>query len=133
MRQFIIALALALAPATALAAAPAAAPAAAAKPAIDGAKVFAQCRACHTIEKGGKNLVGPNLHGVIGRKSGTLPGYNYTPAMKAYAKVWDEKSLDVYLAAPQQVVKGTRMTFIGVKNPDQRKAVIQYIKTASAG
>ena len=133
MRQLFIALALALTPAAAFAQAKPAAPAAAAKPAIDGAKVFAQCRACHTIEKGGKNLVGPNLHGVIGRKAGTLAGFNYSPAMKAYAQVWNDKTLDAYLAAPQQVVKGTRMTFVGVKNPDQRKAVIEYIKKASAG
>jgi len=53
--------------------------------------------------------------------------------MKAYAQVWNDKTLDAYLAAPQQVVKGTRMTFVGVKNPDQRKAVIEYIKKASAG
>ncbi|MFZ4601270.1 MAG: c-type cytochrome [Caulobacterales bacterium] len=130
MRQLFIALALALTPAAAFAQAKPAAPAAAAKPAIDGAKVFAQCRACHTIEKGGKNLVGPNLHGVIGRKAGALAGFNYSPAMKAYAQVWNDKTLDAYLAAPQQVVKGTRMTFVGVKNPDQRKAVIEYIKKA---
>lgn len=133
MRQLFIALALVLTPAAAFAQAKPAtpAPAAAAKPAIDGAKVFAQCRACHTIEKGGKNLVGPNLHGVIGRKAGTLAGFNYSPAMKGYGKVWDEKTLDAYLTAPQQVVKGTRMAFVGVKNPDQRKALIEYIKKAS--
>ena len=133
MRQLFIALALVLTPAAAFAQAkPAApAPAAAAKPAIDGAKVFAQCRACHTIEKGGKNLVGPNLHGVIGRKAGTMAGFNYSPAMKAYGKVWDAKTLDAYIAAPQQVVKGTRMAFVGVKNPDQRKALIDYISKAS--
>jgi cytochrome c len=130
MRQLFIALALALTPAAAFAQAKPAAPAAAAKPAIDGAKVFAQCRACHTIEKGGKNLVGPNLHGVMGRKAGTLAGFNYSPAMKGYAQVWTDKTLDAYLAAPQQVVKGTRMTFVGIKNPDQRKAVIEYIKKA---
>jgi len=122
MRQLFIALALVLTPAAAFAQA---------KPAIDGAKVFAQCRACHTIEKGGKNLVGPNLHGVIGRKAGTLAGFNYSPAMKAYGKVWDAKTLDTYIAAPQQVVKGTRMAFVGVKNPDQRKALIDYISKAS--
>lgn len=126
MRQLFIALALALTPAAAFAQAkPAAAP-------IDGAKVFAQCRACHTIEKGGKNLVGPNLHGVVGRKAASVPGFNYSPAMKASGKVWDEKTLDAYLAAPQQVVKGTRMAFVGVKNPDQRKALIQYLKKAGA-
>lgn len=129
MRQLFIALALALTPAAAYAqAAKPAAPAAAASPTAAGAKVFAQCRACHTIAKGGKNLVGPNLHGVVGRKAGTLAGFNYSPAMKAYGKVWDDKTLDAYLTAPQQVVKGTRMAFVGIKNPEQRKAVIAFIK-----
>lgn len=108
-----------------------AAPALAQAP-VDGAKVFLQCKACHTLEKGGKNINGPNLHGLFGRKSGTLAGYTYSPAMKAYAKVWDEKTLDVYLAAPQVQVKGTKMAFAGIKNPAQRAAVIAYLKTATA-
>jgi cytochrome c len=98
---------------------------------VDGAKVFIQCKSCHTLEKGGKNINGPNLHGLFGRKSGGAPGYAYSPAMKAYNKVWDEKTLDVYLAEPMKQVKGTKMGFAGVKNQAQRTALIQYLKTAT--
>ena len=108
---------------------------AAAAPVVDGKKIFLQCATCHTITKGGKDMTGPNLHGVIGRKAGAKPGYTYSAAMKAYGAsgiVWSEQTLDVYLAAPQKVVKGTKMGFVGLPKPDQRKALIAYVKTESA-
>lgn len=104
----------------------------AAAPAVDGKKIFLQCATCHTITKGGKDMTGPNLHGVFGRKAGTKAGYTYSPAMKAYGVVWSEQTLDVYLAAPQKVVKGTKMGFVGLPKPEQRKALIAYLKTETA-
>lgn len=105
------------------AAAPAQASATDAKPAA-----FAQCAACHSTEKGQMG-VGPSLAGVYGTKSGEIPGYAFSDAMKAANLTWDDATLDKYLAAPMKVVPGTKMTFAGLSDPADRKAVIEYLKT----
>ena len=79
-----------------------------------GRQVFKKCQACHSIEPG-KNMLGPSLAGIIGRKAGTEPGYTYSPAMKQANIVWDAKSLDAYLTDPQKVVPGNKMPFPGLK------------------
>ena len=97
-----------------------------------GKKVFRKCAACHSLEAG-KSKIGPSLHGVIGRVPGTLAGYKFSKAMKAYGQtgiVWGEKSLDIYLAAPRKVVKGTKMAFAGLKTAQQRADVIAYLQQA---
>lgn len=96
-----------------------------------GAQAFAQCRACHTLAKGQRSGLGPNLHGVFGRQAGGLPGYNYSPALKASGIRWDAKSLDSYLAAPSKRVPGTRM-IIKVPDPARRAALIAYLKAETA-
>ena len=94
-----------------------------------GEKVFAHCAPCHS-NKPGENKFGPSLAGVIGRKSGTEPGYSYSSAMKEANVTWDEKSLDEYLQGPGKFVRGTKMVYF-VPNEKDRQDVIAYLKTLS--
>ncbi len=92
-------------------------------------KVVAQkCQLCHYLEPN-KVKIGPPLWGVVGRHSGSVPGYPYSTAMKNYNHVWTPENLYVYLEAPMKVVVGTKMTFAGLKNPTDRKNVIAYLET----
>ena len=106
----------------------AALPAASATTAGTKPPAFAQCAACHAVQKG-MHGVGPSLAGVFGTKAGDVPGYAFSDAMKGSGLVWDEKTLDAYLTNPMKVVPGTRMTYYGMSDPADRKAVIDYLKT----
>ena len=97
-----------------------------------GRLVFRKCQACHSLEPG-KNILGPSLAGIIGRKAGAEPGYNYSPAMKQANFVWDAKALDAYLSDPQKVVPGNKMPFPGLKTDHDRADVIAYLAAAPAG
>ncbi len=92
-----------------------------------GEKQFNKCRACHTITPDGMNMTGPHLYGVFGRHSATAKGYTYSDAMMKHNVTWDFKTLDVYLAAPQEVVKGTKMGFMGLPNETDRHNLIAYL------
>jgi len=106
----------------------AAAPAVRAQDAGQGELVFKRnCAICHTVEAG-KNKIGPSLAGVVGRKAGSAPGYSYSDANKNSGITWSEAELDKYLTDPRGVVPGTKMLFAGLKNPDDRKNVIAYLK-----
>lgn len=94
-----------------------------------GEQIFKRCVACHTVDKGGRNGVGPNLHGVVGRAVGAVAGFSYSGPMKAKGGVWDEATLDAYLKAPAQALPGGRMAFAGIKEDAERKAVILYLET----
>ena len=90
--------------------------------------VKTQCGACHAVAAG-RNLVGPSLFGIVGRHSGTVDGFRYSAANKAANVVWDPATLDKYLVNPKEMVPGTTMTFVGIKNDTQRADVIAYLAT----
>jgi cytochrome c len=96
-----------------------------------GAQAFGMCTACHTVAKGGRNGIGPNLSGLIGRRAGSVPGFTYSAAMKGSGLTWDAKTLDAFLAAPTKKVPGTKMP-ISVSDPAKRAAIIAYLTTATA-
>ena len=96
----------------------------------DGQRVFGQCRSCHAIGAG-VNGVGPSLHAVVGRTAGSLPDYNYSKAMKAAGVVWTEEALQAYLENPRAHVPGTKMTFAGLDEEQDRRDVVAYLKTLS--
>lgn len=96
-----------------------------------GEGVFKKCAICHKIGATEGNGIGPNLHGVVGRHAASLSDFHYSPAMRGTGFTWDEKTLDRYLAAPQQVVPGTKMTFSGLPDAASRKAVIAFLKRNS--
>jgi len=89
---------------------------------------FAQCAGCHSTQAG-KTLFGPSLAGVGGRRAGTLPGYAYSPALKASGLTWNAKTLDRWLISPKKTVPGTKMPFNGMQDPKSREQVIAYLLT----
>ena len=95
--------------------------------AAEGAKVFSKCKSCHSIAKGGGNKIGPALWGVLGRKAGSLSDYKYSKAMSAYGKSWSFEEMDGFLAKPKEWIKGTKMSYAGLKNAKDRAALILYM------
>ena len=95
--------------------------------AAEGAKVFKKCAACHSIAEGGKNKIGPALWGVLGRQAGSLPDYKYSKAMAAYGKKWSFEEMNGFLIKPKDWIKGTKMSYAGLKSEKERAAVILYM------
>jgi cytochrome c len=95
-----------------------------------GAQVFAQCKICHSLEAG-KNVVGPSLHGLIGRKAGSVPGYAYSPAMKNANVTWNDDTLSKYLVDPKAFIPGDKMVFAGIKDPSKLADLLAYLNQAT--
>ncbi|ORX73310.1 cytochrome c [Linderina pennispora] len=97
----------------------------------NGAKLFkTRCAQCHTVDAAGANKVGPKLHGIFGRQSGTVEGYQYTDANVKAGVTWTEDSLFDYLENPKKYIPGTKMAFAGFKKAKDRNDVVTYLKEA---
>ena len=96
-----------------------------------GAKVYKKCAACHSINKDGKNKIGPKLYNVVGRATGAIPGYKYSKALTSYNKTWAFEKLNGFLLKPAAWIKGNKMGFAGLKNDRDRASVILYLNQNS--
>jgi cytochrome c len=95
-----------------------------------GERVFKFCDACHSLKEGGKKM-GPSLYGIIGRKSASVPGFEYSKPMAALDATWDEATLHKYLKNPKAMVPGTKMLFLGIKKDSEIDDLIAYLKVAT--
>ena len=100
----------------------------AAPDALRGEQLYARCAACHALAT---DRVGPRHCGLFGRRAGSVPGFDYSPAMKKSGLVWDEKTLNRFLAKPLAVVPGSSMTYDGVPDPKDRGDLIAWLKAAN--
>ena len=98
----------------------------------NGALHFNLCKPCHTITAGGPDMIGPNLHGLFGRKVASRPAFVYSDALKSKAWTWDAAHLDQWLKSPRSYVPGTKMTFYGIPDDEDRRDLIAYLKVASS-
>ena len=96
-----------------------------------GEKVFKKCAACHSINKGGKNNIGPALYNVVGRNVGAISDYKYSKALSGYGKEWTFEELNGYLIKPAKWIKGTKMAFAGLRKEKDRASVILYLNQNS--
>jgi len=92
-----------------------------------GEAVFKKCAACHTINQGGANGIGPNLWAAMGKPHGHVPGFAYSDALKSVPGNWDWEGMDKWLANPKKYAPGTKMTFAGLGNPEERANLILYL------
>ena len=96
-----------------------------------GEKVFKKCTACHVVNKGGANKIGPVLYGVLGRQVAAISDYKYSKAMAGYDKNWTFEEMNGYLRKPQSYIKGTKMAFAGLRKEKDRASVILYLNQNS--
>ena len=96
-----------------------------------GEKIFKKCAACHSINKGGKNNIGPALYNVVGRKVGGVADYKYSKALAAYEKEWTFEELNGFLIKPTKWIKGTNMAYAGLRKEKDRASVIKYLNQSS--
>ena len=92
-----------------------------------GEATFAKCKACHSIDAGGANGQGPNLHAVLGKKHGHLPGFAYSEALLAAPGMWDWENMNSWLTSPKKYAPGTQMQFAGIPNPQDRADLLLYL------
>ena len=96
-----------------------------------GERVSAQCHSCHNFDAGGPNAIGPNLHDVFGRHSAAHAGFEYSQGMTAHNVTWDYLALNDFLTSPATAVRGTKMAFAGLRNAQDRTAMIAYLRSIS--
>jgi cytochrome c len=94
-----------------------------------GERLFRRCQACHQISDGGRNTVGPNLYGIIGQPAGAVPRFSYSQQLTDAGLVWDTATLDQWLASPRALVPGNRMSFVGLRDADDRRDLIAFMAT----
>ena len=94
-----------------------------------GQQLFVVCQACHNVQKGGGNSIGPNLFGVAGRKAASLPGFSYSAALTGAKITWTNDKLKAWVTNPQKLVPGTRMTFAGFSDPAKADDIVAYLDT----
>jgi cytochrome c len=94
----------------------------------NGKAVWNKCRACHAVGEGARNMVGPVLNGLFGRKAGTIEGYNYSEANKGSGIVWDEATFREYIKNPKAKIPNTKMVFVGLSDPQDIEDLIVYLK-----
>ena len=97
-----------------------------------GAREFAKCRACHSINEGGKNGTGPNLYGILGKAIASDSTFNYSSGLTEHGGNWTYETLDVWLTAPKKMVSNTSMSFAGLRKADKRANLIAYLRTLSS-
>ena len=96
-----------------------------------GEKIFKKCSACHMNVAGGKNMIGPNLWGVIGRQTASIADYKYSKALTSYSKEWTFEEMNGFLIKPASYIKGTKMAFAGLRKEKDRASVILYLNSKS--
>ena len=96
-----------------------------------GEKIFKKCAACHSINKGGKNKIGPALYNVVGRAVGGVDDYKYSKALASYGKEWSFEELNGFLKKPASYLKGTKMSYAGLRKEKDRASVIKYLNQSS--
>ena len=99
--------------------------------ATSGGKIFKKCAACHSINKGGKNKIGPALYNVVGRAVGGVDDYKYSKALASYGKEWSFEELNGFLKKPASYLKGTKMSYAGLRKEKDRASVIKYLNQNS--
>lgn len=103
---------------------------------LPGERAYQKCYACHSLEGPDPDAQGPSLKGIVGRKVASEAGFTYSPALRGYAgkqQRWDRKALDTFIADPQQTVPGNKMGFFGIRNAEERKALIAFLAATGPG
>jgi cytochrome c len=95
--------------------------------AAKGEAVFAKCTACHSINAGGANAIGPNLHAIMGKKHGAVAGFAYSEGLLKVPGNWDWDAMDKWLTSPKKYAPGTKMSFAGLSNPEERASLLLYL------